>query len=88
MTTSAPNTTSDRIEEQVLLPVPRSRVWRALTNPDELGAWFGINLAGTRIAPGAHVTGKFTIPGYEHVTFDVDDGSDGLVITQSEAVAV
>ena len=71
MTTTTPKTGSDRIEERVLLPAPRSRVWRALTNPEELGAWFGVNLAGTRIAPGEHVTGKFTIPGYEHVTFDV-----------------
>lgn len=69
--TTAPATASDRIEEQVLLPSPRARVWRALTSPEELGAWFGVNLAGVTIAPGAHVTGHFTIPGYEHVVFDV-----------------
>ncbi len=67
---SAP-TTTDRIEEQVQLPAPRARVWRALTNPDELGAWFGANLAGATIAAGAHVLAHMTIPGHEHVMFDV-----------------
>lgn len=70
-TTTIPSSTSDRIEEQVLLHAPRARVWRALTNPDELGAWFGVNLAGATIVPGADVRGRFTIPGHEHATFDV-----------------
>jgi uncharacterized protein YndB with AHSA1/START domain len=70
MTTTTPASTSDRIEEQVLLPNPRARVWRALTNADELGAWFGVNLAGATIAPGAHLRGNITSPGYEHVVFD------------------
>jgi len=74
MTTAAanpPKATSDSIEEQVLLRAPRARVWRALTNPDELGAWFGANIKGATIAPGAHIIGHMTIPGYEHVPFDV-----------------
>jgi uncharacterized protein YndB with AHSA1/START domain len=61
---------SDRIEEQVLLLAPRERVWRALTNAEELGAWFGMNLAGATIVPGAQVAGRFTIPGHEHLTFE------------------
>jgi uncharacterized protein YndB with AHSA1/START domain len=64
-------TTADRIEEQVHLPAPRARVWRALTTADELGAWFGANLTGATIAPGAQVLGRVTIPGLEHLTFDV-----------------
>lgn len=72
MTTMTKSTsTSDRIEEQVILPTPRARVWRALTNADELGAWFGANIAGATIATGAHVLGHITIPGYEHVAFDI-----------------
>jgi uncharacterized protein YndB with AHSA1/START domain len=72
MTTTTPAaSTGDRIEEQVLLQPSRARVWRALTNADELGAWFGANLAGATIAPGAQVTGTVTIPGYEHVIFDI-----------------
>ena len=71
MTTIPTTSTGDRIEEQVLLRAPRERVWRALTNPDELGAWFGINLAGATIAPGVHLQRNFTIPGHEHMVFDV-----------------
>jgi uncharacterized protein YndB with AHSA1/START domain len=70
-TTTTATTTSDRIEEQVLLHAPRARVWRALTNADELGAWFGASLAGATIAPGARVVGRITIPGYEHIPFEV-----------------
>jgi len=64
-------TNTDRIEEQVVLRQSRERVWRALTDPDELGAWFGVNLTGATIKPGAHVTGRMTIPSVAHVTFDV-----------------
>lgn len=32
---------TDRIEKEIVLKAPRARVWRALTNADELGAWFG-----------------------------------------------
>ena len=70
-TMTTPMSTSNQIEEQVVLPTPRARVWRALTNAEELGAWFGVNIAGATIAPGAHVTGHITIPGYEHVVFDI-----------------
>jgi len=66
---SAPKTSS--IEEQVVLDAPRARVWRALTNPNELGASFGANIAGATIAAGSHVVGRITIPGYEHVPFEV-----------------
>lgn len=71
---TAPTTTtsSDRIEEQVLLHAPRGRVWRALTDPQELGAWFGVRLGDdTVIAPGAVVRGRVTHPGYEHVTWEI-----------------
>jgi uncharacterized protein YndB with AHSA1/START domain len=72
MTTMTSDMTStDKIEEQVVLHAPRARVWRALTNPDELGAWFGVKLSTKTIAPGANVLGQIAIPGYEHVVFDV-----------------
>ena len=70
-TTTTSTSNSDRVEEQVLLRAPRARVWRALTNADELGAWFGVNLTGATIEPNAHLIGKITIPNYEHLTFDV-----------------
>lgn len=62
---------ADSIEEQVTLQSPRARVWRALTDPAEFGEWFGVNLAGATIAPGATVKGNITHPGYEHVVFEI-----------------
>src|SRR5437773_1944548 len=61
---------TDRIERQILLRVPRSRVWRALTDPVEFGTWFGVKVGGT-FAPGARVRGQITHKGYEHVTWDI-----------------
>ena len=60
---------TDRIEQQVRLSAPRARVWRALTDPQEFGKWFGVKLSGT-VAPGAKLRGPITHPGYEHVTFE------------------
>ena len=66
----APAATSDRIEEQVTFTAPRARVWRALTDASELGSWFGMDISGATITPGAHVKGNFLFPGFEHVVFD------------------
>ncbi len=62
---------TDRIEKQILLRAPRSRVWRALSDAKEFGAWFGVELEGP-LAPGVRVRGKVTYPGYEHMTFEMD----------------
>ena len=64
-------TSTDRIEKKVLLHAPRPRVWRALTDAEEFGKWFGVEVAG-KFAPGARVKGKITHKGYEHVPFEVD----------------
>lgn len=61
---------TDRIERVVVIRAPRSRVWRALTDPAEFGAWFGVKVEGA-FAPGALVKGAITHPGYEHVTWDI-----------------
>lgn len=61
---------TDRIEKKILLRAPRTRVWRALTDTEEFGAWFGVELTGT-FAPGARVSGKVLHAGYEHVTFEI-----------------
>ena len=63
-------TSSDRIEKKILLQVPRSRVWRALTKAEEFGAWFRVKLEG-EFAVGRKIQGKITYPGYEHLTMDV-----------------
>jgi uncharacterized protein YndB with AHSA1/START domain len=61
---------TDRIEKQILLRASKSRVWRALTDADEFGAWFRVKLEG-RFAVGQRIRGKITYPGYEHLTMDV-----------------
>ena len=65
------NTSTDRIERKILLRAPRSRVWRALSNAEEFGNWFGVALQDKNFAAGQHVTGQITYPGYEHVVFEV-----------------
>jgi len=62
--------TTDRIEKKIVLRAPRTRVWRALANAEEFGAWFGIKLEGA-FAPGARVNGQLTAPGHEHVTLEI-----------------
>lgn len=64
-------TSTDRIEKKILIRAPRSRVWRALTTPSELGKWFRVDLHGDSFTPGAEVAGKVLHPGYEHVTWRV-----------------
>ena len=62
---------TDRIEKNVVLKAPRSRVWRALADPQEFGAWFGVRLEGKKFEPGVRVQGQITVPGYEHVLMDI-----------------
>jgi uncharacterized protein YndB with AHSA1/START domain len=61
---------TDRIEKRVELRASRSRVWRAITNAEEFGAWFRVNLEGAFVE-GATIRGKITHPGYEHVTMEM-----------------
>ncbi|MDA7949476.1 MAG: SRPBCC family protein [Hyphomicrobiaceae bacterium] len=56
---------ADRIVKTIELKAPVSRVWRALTDPDEFGQWFRVKLDGP-FRPGALSTGTMTFPGYEH----------------------
>jgi uncharacterized protein YndB with AHSA1/START domain len=65
------NTSTDRIERTILLKAPRSRVWRALSNAAEFGAWFGVDFTGKAFAAGKPVQGKVTYPGYEHIVMEV-----------------
>jgi uncharacterized protein YndB with AHSA1/START domain len=62
---------TDRIERQIVMNAPRSRVWQALSRAEEFGDWFGAALKGQVMAPGRRVQGPITISGYEHVQFDV-----------------
>lgn len=69
-TAPATSASTDRIEKQVHLDAPRSRVWRALTDVAQFNAWFGVQLLAP-FAPGAAVSGKLTIRNYEHVTLTI-----------------
>jgi uncharacterized protein YndB with AHSA1/START domain len=62
--------TTDRIERSIVLRVPRSRVWRALTDAAEFGSWFGVVMKGA-FAPGATVSGRVTHPGYEDMIMEI-----------------
>lgn len=57
---------SDKIEKQVELKAPVSRVWRALTDHEEFGTWFRAKLEGPFV-PGEVTRGRITYPGNEHV---------------------
>lgn len=61
---------TDRIEKKILLRASPSRVWRALTDVREFGAWFRAELEGS-FAVGKRVHGKSTYPGYEHLTMEI-----------------
>jgi uncharacterized protein YndB with AHSA1/START domain len=47
---------TDRIEKKILLRAPRARVWRALSDPQELETWFGFRLEGP-FKPGRKLRG-------------------------------
>jgi uncharacterized protein YndB with AHSA1/START domain len=50
---------SDRIEKEVLLRAPLARVWKAISDADEFGRWFGVRFDGPFVA-GASVAGVIT----------------------------
>jgi uncharacterized protein YndB with AHSA1/START domain len=60
---------TDRIERQIELKAPVSRVWRALTDYREFGEWFGAKLDGPFV-PGQVSRGNITYPGYEHLKWE------------------
>src|SRR6202161_574613 len=60
----------DRIEKQVEIAAPVSRVWQALTDSRQFGGWFLVKMGGPFVA-GKPVGGQITHPGYEHVRMEV-----------------
>jgi uncharacterized protein YndB with AHSA1/START domain len=67
---------SDRIEKRIELGAPVSRVWRALTDHEQFGQWFRVQLE-TPFIPGTPTRGHITYPGYEHLMME-------LVVTRME----
>jgi uncharacterized protein YndB with AHSA1/START domain len=60
---------TDRIEKQIELKAPVSRVWRALTDYKEFGEWFGVRFESPFVA-GQPARGRITYPGYEHLMLE------------------
>ena len=67
--TDAP-TSTDRIEKRFEVAASRARVWRAISDATEFGAWFGVKF-DRPFAPGATVIGQLTIPKYEHMALEI-----------------
>jgi uncharacterized protein YndB with AHSA1/START domain len=71
MTETGIETASDVIEKEMVVRAPRAKVWRALTDAQQFGRWFGAEMAGP-FAPGARARGRITYPGYEHLTMEIE----------------
>jgi uncharacterized protein YndB with AHSA1/START domain len=63
---------TDRIEKELVIKAPRSRVWRSIAEPLEFGAWFRVDMSGVEFRPGQPVQGKMTYPGYEGMPFEME----------------
>ena len=62
---------TDRIERVAVLRAPRARVWKALSDAKEFGAWFGVAFEGP-FAAGQNATGTITDPpGMSHLRFEI-----------------
>ena len=70
MTAATMPSPTDRIERQLRLDSPRSRVWRALSNAQEFGTWFGMTFEAP-FTPGATVRARLNNPKYAHVPFEI-----------------
>lgn len=61
---------SHSIEKQIELKAPLERVWRALTDYREFGAWFGVNIENPFVA-GETARGRILHPGFENLLWEV-----------------
>ncbi|HXR97186.1 MAG TPA: SRPBCC family protein [Terriglobales bacterium] len=59
-----------RIDKEIEIKAPVARVWRALTDYREFGAWFRVKL-GAPFALGQTARGNIAYPGYEHLVMEV-----------------
>jgi uncharacterized protein YndB with AHSA1/START domain len=66
--TSSKTTSPDRIEKTTVVRAPRARVWRALTDHEEFGRWFGV-IMDKPFTLGATIQGKILDPQYAHMPF-------------------
>lgn len=64
------NTSTDRIEREIVIKAPVKRVWHAITDSTEFGEWFRVKLTRPFVA-GERIKGPVLHKGYEHITWDV-----------------
>src|SRR6202012_1218300 len=60
----------DRIEKQIEIAAPVSRVWQALTDSRQFGEWFLVKMEGPFVA-GQPAAGQITHPGYGHLQMKI-----------------
>jgi len=63
--------TTDRIVKETVLKAPLSRVWNAISDAQEFGEWFKVDMSGQTFRPGQPVHAKMTYPGYEGMPFEM-----------------
>jgi uncharacterized protein YndB with AHSA1/START domain len=61
---------TDRIEKEIVVHAPRSKVWQAISDFREFGKWFEANMRDPFV-PGSLSKGNLTYPGYEHLTMEI-----------------
>lgn len=60
---------NDRIQKQITLKAPVSKVWKALTDHREFGTWFRVKIEKPFV-PGQVSRGNILYPGFEHITWE------------------
>ena len=60
----------NQIQKTLTLKAPITRVWQAIANANQFGAWFRVKFTG-EFAVGVILKGKITYPGYEHMEMEV-----------------
>ena len=61
-----------KIEKQIVIRAPLSRVWNALTTPSEFGAWFRATVSVSHFRSGERADLVSTYPGHEGTAFSID----------------
>ena len=61
-------TGTNEIRKQLDIKSPPSRVWRAITDSGQFGAWFQVRLESPFVV-GEPTSGHITHPGWEHLHF-------------------